>query len=46
MLFTIIFENEAGIYSVECFGVDAYNAKVKEMQAGGLTILDVVVEEV
>lgn len=45
-LFTIVFENEAGIYTADCLGVDVLNVKVKEIQGNGFTILDVIEKEV
>lgn len=46
LLFTIVYEVGDDVKQESCFGVDKFNARVKELQAQGFTILDVIKEEV
>ena len=46
LLFTIVYEAGDDVKKESCFGVDKFNAKVKELQAKGFTILGAIEEEV
>lgn len=45
LLLTIVYEVGDDVKQESCFGVDKFNTRVKELQAKGFKILDVIVEE-
>jgi len=46
MLFIIVYEVGEDVKQEQILGVNAYNARVTELQAEGFKILDVITEEV